>query len=269
MNNRKPNLDPEQASSRYARDKLPQTVFGRHWLSCFADEAHIYRNFGKAHTATRALRLHCHTFCAMTATPVTTRVLVSGCWLLILHDVLNRPILKDLANLGRLLGIPYFLSPDGEAEIADQNKDLAAAIRKSRKQRREQGDEAFRKTLHGREVDEVDDPAYIKTREWITEIRSHFNGYVIRRTGLSVDHRGNCISALERYQEHIILLNLYRGESDNLQKISEKLCESKDAGMAFGLGKVSLHNLVPTPSLVDRRASSPPAHPADWFQAMI
>ncbi len=50
-------------------------------------------------------------------------------------------------NLGRMLGIPYFLTDSGEQAVVESNKEVNAAIRKYRKQRREDGDESLEKVL--------------------------------------------------------------------------------------------------------------------------
>lgn len=148
-------------------------------------------------------------------------------------------IWQDLVNLGRMLGIPHFLSEEGEKGVVQANKELTAAIRKYRKLRKENKDDSFTKVLHGQKVSEPTDPAYLQARQWITELRAEFKGYVIRRTGDSLDCQGSPISAMKKYAEHVILVDLYEQEYENLERIASELCAEKDAGMAFGLGRVS------------------------------
>lgn len=138
-----------------------------------------------------------------------------------------------------MLGIPYFLEEDGEKAVVENNKQLNAAIRKFRKQRRTDPDDSFTKVLHGRKASEPTDPAYVTARQWIAQIRAEFTGFVIRRTGDSLDYKGRPISAMKKYEEHVMLVDLYEPEYENLERIAEELCEQKDAGMVFGLGRVS------------------------------
>src|ERR1700685_1206575 len=53
------------------------TIFDRDWRCALVDEAHNCRNFGKTYSAVLMLRTQAAFMVAMTATPVTTRPMVS------------------------------------------------------------------------------------------------------------------------------------------------------------------------------------------------
>jgi hypothetical protein len=53
------------------------TIFDRDWRCALVDEAHNCRNFGKTYSAVLMLRTKATFMVAMTATPVTTRPMVS------------------------------------------------------------------------------------------------------------------------------------------------------------------------------------------------
>ncbi|KAG1793303.1 P-loop containing nucleoside triphosphate hydrolase protein [Suillus plorans] len=74
-NNLTPTKYPRQKTN-YTSD-ASSTAYGRDFLLGLVDEAHNYRNIKKGYWAIFCLRSLCHTMVAMTATPITSRPLVS------------------------------------------------------------------------------------------------------------------------------------------------------------------------------------------------
>lgn len=59
----------------------------------------------------------------------------------------------------------------------------------------------------------------------IKDIRERFVGTVIRRTVRSVDNVGNPISGLEPFHEHVLVVTLYKHETENLEVLAQDLVE--------------------------------------------
>ncbi|KAG2063485.1 hypothetical protein BDR04DRAFT_1037816 [Suillus decipiens] len=75
-NNLTPTKHPRRKAN-YTMD-VSSTAYGRDFLLGLVDEAHNYRNIKKAYWAIFCLRFLCHAMVAMTATPITSRPLVSN-----------------------------------------------------------------------------------------------------------------------------------------------------------------------------------------------
>jgi hypothetical protein len=186
------------------------------------DEAHSVRNLTKPYWASFLLRSKSKVTIAITATPATTRA-------------------SDLFNIGRCFGIPGFdASADGEA--VQMERELRSAKRRDLKARPEAGHNTIRGIIHGDESVDVDSEHRKAMLQWIGKIRERFASAVIRRTVHSTDNKGNPISGLEPYLEHNLVLNLYKVEMDNLNRIAEVMVTDEAAvarGAArFGAGGV-------------------------------
>jgi hypothetical protein len=73
----------------------------------------------------------------------------------------------------------------------------------------------------------------------IDGIRRRFSGAVIRRTIQSVDNTGARISGLEPYQEHLLVVDLYESELENLKGICEGLvADNARSAARFTAGRV-------------------------------
>ncbi|KAJ7936495.1 hypothetical protein B0H13DRAFT_1581511, partial [Mycena leptocephala] len=70
-------------------------------------------------------------------------------------------------------------------------------------------------------------------------IRDAFKGKVIRRTINSKDYDGSRIIRPKAYEEHMLLLDLYDSEIRNLDIIANELAQENEAGVQYGMGKVS------------------------------
>ncbi|KAF8951749.1 P-loop containing nucleoside triphosphate hydrolase protein, partial [Flammula alnicola] len=92
------------------RANISKTLFGQCYLSTTLDEAHHFRNHGAKHSAALAILGQTTMRLVLTATPLQTAT-------------------KDLAAMGRLTGIPYFLT---EAAFHDEKEDMRN-LRRARK----------------------------------------------------------------------------------------------------------------------------------------
>jgi hypothetical protein len=147
-----------------------------------------------------------------------------------------------LWNIGRFLGLEGF-GQEHDAEAILMDKDLRSALCQDRKARKEAdcGEMIVRRVLAGKPTKDIDTNYQAKVLEYIDTIRSHFEGFVIRRTIHSVDSQGQRISGLEPYREHPLILQLYQHELDNLEEIANEIVRDDIAGAAkFGSGKVSV-----------------------------
>ena len=69
-------------------------------------------------------------------------------------------------------------------------------------------------------------------------IREKFRGKVMRRTGNSKDFEGKFISGIAAPSEHLLLLDLYEWERENLEKLADKMLESPQGGAKLGSSEV-------------------------------
>lgn len=116
-------------------------------------------------------------------------------------------------------GSPY----DGEAEKMD--RDLRKSAAKDR-QRFKQGDRDRTIVTANLKGDaQVQVPSLYRNQmlKWISIIRQRFSGVVIHRSVWSVDNLGVRISGLAAFQEHSLLVRLYKHEVTNLELIAEEL----------------------------------------------
>ncbi|KAG2097976.1 uncharacterized protein F5147DRAFT_777839 [Suillus discolor] len=211
-NNSAPTKHPRQKIN-YTMD-VSSTAYGRDFLLGLVDEAHNYRNIKKAYWAIFCLRLLCQAMVAMTATPITSRPL-------------------DVWNIGRCLGLELFDSSHDE-EASKMVSQLRAAAAKDRK-RFKKGNRIAKiiiGTVKGNSDAEVPSLYRGEMLTWINIIRERFSGIVIRRTILSVDYGGTRISGLAPFQEHNLLIKLYKHELDNLECIADNLVQQGGAKAA-------------------------------------
>ena len=176
----------------------------------------------------------------MTATPITTSILVRSCDLP-MAQADNFP--QDIWNLGRVLGI--FTSADN-GEFDEMKRELNRARAYDRKQRDEEGNPKsgviVRGVLEGRSGYagmDIDMQQQVVTAKWMKVIRARFRGQVMRRTGASKDNTGSLISGVAEPSEHLLLLELYDWERENLAELADKMVDSPQAGARLGSSEVS------------------------------
>jgi hypothetical protein len=82
--------------------------------------------------------------------------------------------------------------------------------------------------------------------KWICIIRQRFSGVVIHRSVWSVDNIGVRISGLAAFQEHSLLVKLYKHELKNLELIAQEVVEKGGVSTAakFAGGSVFLSILL-------------------------
>ncbi|KAF7771865.1 hypothetical protein Agabi119p4_6176 [Agaricus bisporus var. burnettii] len=102
----RPWLIPSTAPSKTVKG----TIFGQDFLSIIVDEAHHMRNPGNKHVSTLRLLRQARIKVIMTATPLHTAP-------------------KDIASLGRLVGIPHFSDEASHTE----EKDDGSTVRRAKK----------------------------------------------------------------------------------------------------------------------------------------
>lgn len=219
---RNPSTNPVQKANFL--EVSPHTIYGHQFVAIAADEAHEFRNANKWHFAILALN-GCSpnsTRVFMTATPCTTRP-------------------RDLWNLRWCMGIDKFKKAN-DKEAAEMEKCLRAARAKDIKALK---GSSTRKAViiaatKGDADPKISSAFYKEMQKWVKIIRSYFSGIVIRRTLQSVDSTGACISGLEPYEEHQIVVKLYQHEIENLEKLAGDLIEDGTHQAAWiTLGSVS------------------------------
>ncbi|KAF5347355.1 hypothetical protein D9756_010004 [Leucocoprinus leucothites] len=137
---------------------LEDTIFAHEFLTIVVDEAHLMRNAGNKHVA-------------------TLRLLKQA---------------KDIASLGRLVGIPYF-----STELShEDDKEDAARLRKAKK------------------LDDDGAALNAERLHTVCRLQDHIRGHLLRRTTASVDCTGKPLLDLPPYQEIIGLLKLTERETD-------------------------------------------------------
>jgi hypothetical protein len=127
------------------------------------------------------------------------------------------------------------------------DKELKGALRRDRNARKDSDiDEAvIRGTIQGDSTVEVDSEFKDVMLKWIAVICGHFAGSVIRRTVHSVDNNGTRVSGLESFHEHILIVQLYQHELDNLNQLAQDLWEEGGQHAAkFSAGKVKNPALI-------------------------
>lgn len=58
--------------------------------------------------------------------------------------------------------------------------------------------------------------------------------------GNSLDNKGNLISSIAAPSDHLVLLDSYDWEKDNMEQLASKLLKSPNAGARLGSSQVSI-----------------------------
>ena len=125
-------------------------------------------------------------------------------------------------------------------------RDLNRARAQDRKKRDEDGNPQagmiVRGILEGQSAPaNLELQQHIITSNWMKLIRDKFRGKVMRRTGSSKDNEGNFISGIAAPSDHLLLLDLYDWERENLERLANKMLESPIAGARLGSSEVTLN----------------------------
>ncbi|KAF5362324.1 hypothetical protein D9756_002852 [Leucocoprinus leucothites] len=167
-----------------AKKSLNETLFAQYFLTIVVDEAHSMRNAGNKHVATLRLLQQARIRLIMTATPLHTS-------------------LKDIAAMGRLVGISHFF----EEESHEDERATDAVIRRAKK---------------------LDDPALLQAEQLkaVKRLQKHLFGHFLRRTSDSVDWKNRTLLPLPPYHEIKGVLDLTDRE---LAIIDERAEDAKAA----------------------------------------
>ncbi|THG93946.1 hypothetical protein EW026_g7417 [Hermanssonia centrifuga] len=173
-------------------------------LGC--DEAHLHRKANKTYVAVRYLIMKATMPIMMTAMPIVTGPM-------------------DLWNIGRLLSLKDF-SDSHLAWGSQMHKDLAAALKKDRKRRKDQGAHTGLQEALSGHVDTGSGKKPITAHQRVVlsnleALKSKFNGHVIWRNHKSVDQDGKLILGLPPYKESILVLEACQKEIEMLEDLTD------------------------------------------------
>ncbi|KAF4611118.1 hypothetical protein D9613_006452 [Agrocybe pediades] len=173
--------------------KIVKTLYSQRYLSVTFDEAQAVRNYGPRHSSALRLLEQAEVRLILTATPLQTST-------------------KDIAAMGRLVGIPYFSSKDAyEAQQLD-----AAELRraKTEKARIAQSDEDGA-------LSEDFDPVKLRQVESAARMHMQFQGRLLRRTADSLGIDGDPLVKLENCNVFHGVVKLTKREMDIIQSVTE------------------------------------------------
>ena len=112
-------------------------------------------------------------------------------------------------------------------------KELACAKREDRNEMKSMDEEELNEKVvalvggTGGEQGVNERTKYVSAK-WMKIIREKYQGAVIRRTAYSLDWRGESITGLEPYEEHVMFVDLHPHEYEAIEKLAEKAvdCET-------------------------------------------
>ena len=111
-------------------------------------------------------------------------------------------------------------------EMEEHRRAMDRAIRRER-QRRKEGEgeiKLARALVKGKKTSKDEREEYnAVVSDWVADIRSAFEGAVVRRTVNSLDWLQRPISGLAPYHEHPLLLELTAQEHDELNSLAEEI----------------------------------------------
>jgi hypothetical protein len=144
-------------------------------------------------------------------------------------DVCGRT--QDLWNIGKVIGLGGF-DDSNDAELDVMNKSLARAKRDDKKEMRSMDEEVLNQQMEqymggeGEPEGQEERSKYVSAK-WMEKIRAKYEGAVIRRTTHSTDYRGDWITGLEAYEQHLCVVKMYDHEYEALEKLAEKAADSE------------------------------------------
>ncbi|RDB15031.1 Protein CHROMATIN REMODELING 5 [Hypsizygus marmoreus] len=189
------------AWTKPARDKLPwqhpsplftystlvsSTLYGQQYMSVTLDEAHAFRNVGPKHSSALLLLEKSILRFIMTATPLQTST-------------------KDVAGMGRLLGLPHFHSEDALSEEKADSSSLRRA--------KDGGSE---------------DSAEMRERQVMIaqRMQQQFEGRILRRTVNSLNWKKEPLITLPPYTETMVVVKPTPREMEIITELADRVKES-------------------------------------------
>lgn len=108
-------------------------------------------------------------------------------------------VTQDIASIGRIIGVPYFLTANSVQELKEDTK----TYRKARK------------------LDDNGQSLQIAEVLAVRRMQDQFAGYILRRTTDSVDWKGNRLLDLPPHKTIVGILELTKREVEIIQKRAE------------------------------------------------
>ncbi|KAF9455565.1 P-loop containing nucleoside triphosphate hydrolase protein [Collybia nuda] len=179
-------------------DLVSNTLYGRRFLSVTLDEAQGFRNAGAKHSSVLLLRRQSLFFFALTATPLQTST-------------------KDIAAIGRIIGIPHFLT----AQAFEQEKNDISFLRQAKK--------AVEDVTDGEDMSELT----LRQMTIAQRMQTEFEGRVLRRTTDSKDWKGKVLIPLPPSKELRLVVKLTDREMDIISKLADDVSENMSAANSF------------------------------------
>jgi hypothetical protein len=183
-------------------------------LTVTIDEAHEFRNPGVKHSAALSILQKAKIRLIMTATPLLTSTKVRS---QVFYKILQFTLfIQDLAGMGRLVGIPHFLS----TKAIDEERDDHAELRRSKASSDEDHDPL------DLDLDQNEDDPVRETQAAIARrIQGQFEQRILRRAVDSKNWKSEVLISLPKCHEHIVVLQLREFELEIHQKLAAKLRE--------------------------------------------
>ncbi|PPQ93015.1 hypothetical protein CVT25_006099 [Psilocybe cyanescens] len=177
---------------------VKNTLYGYDYLSVTIDEAHVFRNTGAKHISLLALIERATLRFAMTATPLQTST-------------------KDIAGMGRIVGIPYFLSQEATENEKSDLKELRQLKRCMDDETKEMESEAMMDF----------------TKRTGQKMQMLFKDRILRRTTSSKDWRNQPLIDLPPYIDTPVILKVTEREMDIIREKADKMkkCVSSANGV--------------------------------------
>ncbi|KAG5634213.1 hypothetical protein H0H81_002857 [Sphagnurus paluster] len=171
---------------------VKKTLYGQQYLTVTIDKAQAFRNVGMKHSSALVILESAMLRIIMTATPLQTSM-------------------KDLAAMGRLIGIPHFLSEDA---LHEERADMTA-IQKAK----------------GFEVDDGEGEELRQVQsEIVLRMQKKFQGRIISRKSSSKDSKGEALITLPRYDDVLLVVNPTARE---MEIITEHANNTKESAALF------------------------------------
>ncbi|KAJ3494060.1 hypothetical protein NLJ89_g10889 [Agrocybe chaxingu] len=185
--------------------RAPATLYGRNYTSATLDEGQTCRNNGAKHYSALLLLNLAIIRAVMSATPLQTST-------------------KDIASMGRLVGIAHFLT---EKALLEEKQDTADLRRAKRD---------LPSDYDPLNNSEDNDPIKLAQVKAALRIQSQFEDRVIRRTIDSKNWAGEPLVKLPPCHTITVLLDLTDRELDILRVLSDRVRDS--VSTATGVGRI-------------------------------
>ncbi|KAL0952272.1 hypothetical protein HGRIS_006562 [Hohenbuehelia grisea] len=205
---RKPVDAPRRAKTGKKASRT--TIFDFQWCTMVLDEAHYFRGNSSGAIGMFAFRNQVAFTILMTATPIMSNI-------------------RDILNLGRMIGIAQMKGEDGYEYEKALNRDLGKARREAKRANSKAAEEVIRTMAQGQEAHGPDpsDPLITVQYDYIKKIQAAFNGAIIRRSSKSKTAEGKGISeSVKDYVEHFLLVKLTEREYKQLFRITAEMVKS-------------------------------------------